>query len=386
MRDKARSKSPRELVFLVWECQDLGRPLDQHIDNRELNALVPSPSEAGQGISSLSPDAIREAEEHVRLCVDCSTKLSKYRRLVGRLSKVENPKTAPAGTACPKDADLDWLQVATGQCSELKANDLIMHAALCDHCGPLLRTAVSVADDLTAEEEKLLARLKAQSRSDRIRRLTWRTALFPLRTKWLVPVVALIMIVGLLATVSSKSSTRLSGPRFAELAATTHRQHVQGNLALDLLSDSQQTLNEWLKTRLQFALALPASPAGPGEDRPYRLEGVRLVRVGSTTSAYIAYRMQKGTASLMVTPDSAAVASGGVEVDFRKVNFHYATVEGYKVVTWSVHGLTYALVSDEGNSTQRSCMVCHSAMRDRDLSQTPTPLPAHENTLHLVLQ
>jgi hypothetical protein len=39
-----------------------------------------------------------------------------------------------------------------------------------------------------------------------------------------------------------------------------------------------------------------------------------------------------------------------------------------------VNGLTYALVSEEGNDTQKSCMVCHSAMRDRDLSHTPTPL------------
>ena len=49
-------------------------------------------------------------------------------------------------------------------------------------------------------------------------------------------------------------------------------------------------------------------------------------------------------------------------------------VDGYKVVTWSLHGLTYALVSEEGNDTQKSCMVCHSAMRDRDLNHTSTPL------------
>jgi hypothetical protein len=85
-------------------------------------------------------------------------------------------------------------------------------------------------------------------------------------------------------------------------------------------------------------------------------------------------KLKTASASLMVTPDSVAMASGGIEVAFKKVSFHYSTVEGYKVVTWSVHGLTYALVSDEGNSTQRSCMVCHSALRDRDLSQTPAPL------------
>jgi hypothetical protein len=89
---------------------------------------------------------------------------------------------------------------------------------------------------------------------------------------------------------------------------------------------------------------------------------------------YIAYQMETGPVSLMVTPDSVAVASGGVKVDFKKVSFHYRMVEGYKVVTWSLRGRTYALVSQEGNNAQRSCMVCHSAMRDRDLSQTPTPL------------
>ena len=87
---------------------------------------------------------------------------------------------------------------------------------------------------------------------------------------------------------------------------------------------------------------------------------------------FIAYQLETGPASLMVTPDSVAAASGGVKVDFKKVSFHYRMVEGYKVVTWSLRGRTYALVSRD--STQRPCMVCHSPMRDRDLSQTPTPL------------
>ena len=96
--------------------------------------------------------------------------------------------------------------------------------------------------------------------------------------------------------------------------------------------------------------------------------------------------MQSGPASLVVTPDSVAIASGGVEARFKQVTFHYATVEGYKVVTWSQHGQTYALVSQEGNSTQRSCMVCHSAMRDRDLDRTPTPLQDERKAVEPFLQ
>jgi hypothetical protein len=115
------------------------------------------------------------------------------------------------------------------------------------------------------------------------------------------------------------------------------------------------------------------------------------LQVEGKTAAFIAYqmptaKMPKAAVSLIVAPDSVAVASGGVVADFRKVSFHYATLEGYKVVTWSLHGLTYALVSQEGNNTQRSCMVCHSAMRDRDLSHTPTPLRAEGDSVQPVLE
>jgi hypothetical protein len=348
--------------------------VNKHIDNEELNALVSPSPEGEQQLHGLSADAVREAERHVKSCRDCSGKVSKYRQLVNRSSNVVVSEAAPPGVDCPNDRDVNWHEVAAGLWPELKAKQLIMHAALCDHCGPRLRAATSVDDDPTPQEEKLLSELKAPSRPDFIsepvptppspRRFMW----------WLVPALALTMITLVVRMKVSSSPTPLSGSEFAEFAANTHRQHAQGGLALDVRSDSQQTLNEWLKAKSPFSLALPASPPAPGEERPYRLEGARLVQVGSKSAVYIAYQMETGPASLMVTPDSVAVASGGVKVDFKKVSFHYRMVEGYKVVTWSLRGRTYALVSQEGNSTQRSCMVCHSPMRDRDLSQTPTPL------------
>jgi anti-sigma factor RsiW len=350
----------------------LGRPFDKHIDNEELDALVSPSPEGEQQLHGLSADAVREAERHVKSCRDCSGKVSKYRQLVNRSSNVVVSEAVPPGADCPNDRDVNWHEVAAGLGPELKAKQLIMHAALCDHCGPLLRAATSVDDDPTPQEEKLLAELKTPSRPD----------LTPERVppppsprrfmRWLVPAVAVILIVAVLVMWSSPKA--LSGQKFAEFAVNTHRQHAQGNLELDVRSDSQQKLNEWFKAKSPFSLALPASPPAPGEERPYRLEGARLVQVGSKSAVYIAYQLETGPASLMVTPDSVAVASGGVKVDFKKVSFHYRMVEGYKVVTWSLRGRTYALVSQEGNNTERSCMVCHSPMRDRDLSQTPTPL------------
>jgi anti-sigma factor RsiW len=325
--------------------------------------------------------------------------VSEYQRLMNRLTNGVVSEAAAPGPDCPQDQDVDWDEVAAGLWPESKATQLIQHAALCDHCGPLLRAARSLDDEPTPEEEKLLAELKAPSRpAVKAERESIPSGVLPspvwrqfMHWKVLAPALALVIMVAALATRPPVTPQPLAGPQFAEFAVRTHRQHAQGDLALDVRTDSQQALNEWFKAKAEFSLALPASPAAPGEERPNRLEGARLVQVGGKTAAFIAYQvptaqMPMAAVSLIVAPDSVAVASGGVVADFKKVSFHYATLEGYKVVTWSLHGLTYALVSQEGNSTQRSCMVCHSAMRDRDLTHTPTPLPVERSGIEPVWQ
>jgi hypothetical protein len=361
------------------ERLNLGRPWDKHLDNRELDALVPWPAETSGEMSERSPAAARGPQQHADSCAKCGAKVWKYRELVNRLSTARAPKAAPPQANCPNLSGVDWREVAAGMWQESKAKQLIGHAALCAHCGPLLREGMSA--DAHRDEE--VREGKKDSRPVLLSR--WGS------TRWLVPVMALVVMVGAFVAMPWSSRIQFSGPRFAEFAVNTHRQHAQGKLALDLRSGSQLALNQWLKANSPFSVALPVSLTEAGEERPYDLEGAQLVRVGAKTAAFIAYRVkmpkfQTAASSLMVTPDSVAVASGGTEVDFKKVSFHYATVEGYKVVTWSVHGLTYALVSEEGNNTQRSCMVCHSAMKDRDLSRTPAPLRLGEPSSQAVWQ
>jgi hypothetical protein len=45
--------------------------------------------------------------------------------------------------------------------------------------------------------------------------------------------------------------------------------------------------------------------------------------------------------------------------------FHFRTENGFKVITWSTHGLSYALVSNVSGSARESCLVCHQDMADR---------------------
>ena len=100
----------------------MGRPFDKHIDNQELDALVPSSSESGQDLHRLSPDAIREAARHVESCGECSRKVSKYRCLMDRPSNEVISQAAAPGANCPKDEDVDWHEVAAGLWPELKGN------------------------------------------------------------------------------------------------------------------------------------------------------------------------------------------------------------------------------------------------------------------------
>jgi hypothetical protein len=361
-------------------ANNLARSTDRHINNKELNALVPSRFEAARDLEAdLSPDAI-EIRRHVASCLDCRSKVQKYSLLVNRLPMML-VKPAPAEVDCPQH--VDWDEVAAGLWPEWRARQAMMHAALCEHCGPSLRAAAQRACERGSQEEELRAELKPSSRPYCNQPRSWRQPLWQSLT-WRAPIAVALVIVGLLSIRQTSRRTSISGAQFAQLAVHTHRQYVQGNLTLDIRSESPQAVNDWLRKTSPFSVVLPASAAPLEEDRFYRPEGARLVRVGGQSADFIAYhlkvpemamtRSQSSIASLMVIPASVAEASGGIEARFTKVSFHYATVDGYKVVTWSVHGLTYALVSEEANNTQRSCMVCHSAMRDRDLSHTPTPL------------
>jgi hypothetical protein len=308
----------------------------------------------------------------------------KYWMLVNRVSTVLS-ENAPPGPECPRAADVSWQEIAKGLWPELKATQLMMHAAVCDHCGPLLREATRRQNS----EDALLSTLVDSPRD--AARLSGPNA----RSLWqavrlIGPALVLIAIAAAWGLKSSIPLRQLSGREIAEFAVLNHRKHLRHDASLDLTTDSLATLNTWLKANSQLSLSLPTSAGVPDESHPYSLEGARLLRLSGKTAVFIAYqpldRSPSPRVSLTVTPDSLGVASGGAVADFKKVSFHYSMVRKYKVVTWSLHGLTYSLVSSEGPATQKSCMVCHSVMKDRDLTDVPTPLSSYGSVSRPVWQ
>ena len=82
-------------------------------------------------------------------------------------------------------------------------------------------------------------------------------------------------------------------------------------------------------------------------------------------AALVSFAMKNDRISLLVASSESAGAYGGEEITSRGLTFHYQTMAGFNVITWTTHGLTYALVSSLHTSASRSCLVCHQNMADK---------------------
>lgn len=152
---------------------------------------------------------------------------------------------------------------------------------------------------------------------------------------------------------------------FAALAVDTHLRHERGQLPLEVRSEAAPEVSRFFARRVPFHLTLPDYPLDPGEKKPYRLEGGRLVSFGGDYAAYVAYRMEERPISMLVTSAERVRPEGGEVVTSGGITFHLELVSGLKVITWSDKGLTYALASDLAMTGSRSCMVCHGSADQR---------------------
>jgi anti-sigma factor RsiW len=151
------------------------------------------------------------------------------------------------------------------------------------------------------------------------------------------------------------------------MAAETHLRHLRGQLPLEINSGAAQQISAWFNDKLPFTVQLPNYQELSGQKQLYELEGGRLVGFNNDYAAYVAYQMSERPISLVITSDRVATPAGGEEISAKGLTFHYNSIDGLKVITWSDRGLTYALVSDLEERGQQSCVVCHHGTKDRDL-------------------
>jgi anti-sigma factor RsiW len=151
---------------------------------------------------------------------------------------------------------------------------------------------------------------------------------------------------------------------FVETAVTAHRSYLNGNRPLGLRSSSPELVNAWFTSKVPFRFQLPNSQSAPNETPSYRLSGASVVNYRGNPVALVTYENKSEKICLLAAPSNSAPVAGGDEVRFGDLTFHYRTDGGFKVITWSNHGLSYALVSSVSGSGRESCLVCHQNMTD----------------------
>lgn len=165
----------------------MARRTDQHLTEEELETLA-SVAEARRPDAGLSSPDERDVSLHLGTCERCQLLASRYLAASARLSTLRSGNDSPRGEECPPEEE--WLRVAGGLLPAGRAEKDMLHAASCDHCGPLLRNAVEdladdaegqlVLDDLRSGrsewQQDLAARLVRATRGSRhvVRAKTWR--------------------------------------------------------------------------------------------------------------------------------------------------------------------------------------------------------------------
>jgi anti-sigma factor RsiW len=181
----------------------------------------------------------------------------------------------------------------------------------------------------------------------------------PLVALTLVLVLSLIFVPGVVQ--------RVRATNYIQAATDIHRSYLDGALPLQCQSRSPEVVTAWFGGKTPFRFQLPASQSVPNGKAVYWLTGARLVSYQGSPAALVAYETPREKISLLVASSKYAVVAGGEEVRSGDLTFHYRSGANSEVITWTNHGLAYALVSPLTGSPQHSCLVCHQSMADQNL-------------------
>jgi anti-sigma factor RsiW len=173
-----------------------------------------------------------------------------------------------------------------------------------------------------------------------------------------------LVVIGLFLAFVPNIVRQVRAANYVETATATHRTYLEGNLPLGLRSSSPEVVTAWFANKVPFHFRLPNVQSIPASIPAYRLTGAGLVHYKGAAAAIVTYEKQNEKISLLVASNKAAVVAGGDEVRFGALTFHYRRNNSFNVITWSTHGLSYALVSSVSGPARESCLVCHQTMAD----------------------
>jgi CHAT domain-containing protein len=133
----------------------LRRPLDEHLTEAELDLVL------SRGLISEAPVQERTGiDEHLMACARCRGVVDRNSKAQVALSQLRIRDASQPGPDCPS---VDELQnCAAGILPAEQSGRCFQHAITCDHCGPLLASAVAnFADELNPDQRALIDQLES---------------------------------------------------------------------------------------------------------------------------------------------------------------------------------------------------------------------------------
>jgi mycothiol system anti-sigma-R factor len=227
-----------------------------------------------------------------------------------------------------------------------------------------LRARIAAAATVQATA---ISRASVSGRKTRMQNLPrWLLDLRPAALPW-KPLAAMTLVFVLGLVFIPDAVQRVRATDYVEAASQIHRSYLSGVLPLQYRSRSPEVITAWLAGKTPFRFQLPASQSVPNSRPVYWLTGARLVSYKGSPAALVAYETPTEKISLVISSSRSAAVGGGEEVRSGGLTFHYRKGANSQVITWTNHGLTYALVSSLTGSPQHSCLVCHQDMADQNL-------------------
>ena len=270
----------------------------------------------------------------------------------------------------------------TGQ----KLEDFRAHLAVCSNCRERLEEELALSSLLrearplylapqalrarvaaaAAEQASVSSPASDRSRKTRVQNLErwWRDVTQP-AFSW-KPLAAMVLALVLSLLFIPGVVERVRATDYVEAATEIHRSYLDGALPLQCRSHSPEVVTAWFAGKTPFHFQLPASQSVPNGKAVYWLTGARLVSYKGSPAALVAYETPTEKISLLVASSKSAIVAGGEEVRSGGLTFHYRSDANSEVITWTNHGLAYALVSPLTGSPQHSCLVCHQDMADQN--------------------
>jgi len=233
------------------------------------------------------------------------------------------------------------------------------HVAACDQCTRALadvRRGIALANEL--EPIPMPSNVANAIRARTIPARRWRPSL--------AAAAVLAMMVGAASywQLNRPWATMLTlkaAPTSFELDGRNIHAALAGTAELDYLPRDDRDAWEWLAAQRGPVAGLLPNHSADERDR-FRVAGAAVRTVGGARASVVSYRIDGKPVTLVLANrrDVPGAPPAGL---LSKPIMHRRDENGANVLTWSVGGGTYVMVSELDDAGQRACSVCHTGQR-----------------------